>query len=446
MSSKIEQIQENPFKLWLVLSVPIIILFIFNQLYTIFDTFILAKLGNDVIIALGFISQIYYFIISTSKGIGRAVASMVARLIGAQKYKSINNIVLHGLLTLIIVSVLSQIVFALFSYNVLGLFVPQEQIQLVHIYLECIFAGLQFIFLSEFLVEIVNAEGSTRLSTAIMACGIFLNIVMDYIFVFSCNMHIFGASLGTVMSYVVTTSVFLYFVLIKKDNIVKFDFKDFKFDLTIIREIIVSSFPLIIDSLLISLSGILAVMALNQFAQPITIVAYYLVIRIQTLLFTPLYGLAKSGNIIIGHLFGAKRFHDVINHVNKSIITSLMLNCVIIIFLIILINPIIGFFTTDSNVIIEAKNIFYIVIFELIALVVILICNHGLIAIGRTQNSLYSLIIKFTSVIIWIYILCNLFGFGEEGVFISLIMGNITQCFYSYFILRYSILKASRET
>ncbi len=445
MSSEIVKIQNNPFKSWLVFSVPIIILMLFHQSYTIFDTFLLSQLGNDVIIALGFVSQIYYFLSSMGSGISRAVSSMVARLIGAQKYESIDNVVLHGLFILIIVSIISQFVFAIFSYNILGLFVPNAQIQLVHVYMIGIFAGFQIILISIFLTEMINAEGRTRLSTAIMVFGIFLNIIFDYIFVVYLNMHMFGASLGTVISYLGTTLIYLYLCMVKKDQIIRFNFKAFKFDSTIIRKIIISSVPLIIDSLMVSLAGILVVTALNKFAQPITIVAYYLIIRIQLFLFTPIIGLAKSGNIIIGHLFGAKRFTDVISQMNKAIIITFVVNCVILLFLFIFMNMILGVFTTEPDVLIEAKNIIYLVILEGTSLVVIWNCNYGLIAIGHSPNCLYSLIIKLSSLSILIYILCFVLDVGKMGVFASLILANTIQCFYSYFTFKRLVLKASEE-
>ena len=445
MDSKTTQIQEKPYRTWLIISIPIIILLIFDQSYAIMDTFLLAKLGNDVIVALGFIAQIYYFIISVGNGIGRAVSSMLARSIGGKEYASLNNIALHGLLVILIVSIASQIIFALFSWPILGLFVPEAQISLVHIYMLSILGGLELIFISEYLVEIMNAEGDTRLSTIIMTLGVFLNITFDYIFIFPCNMHIFGAGLGTVMSYVVTTAIFLYIYLVKKNHIITFNNKEFKYDSGIIREIVRYSIPLIIDALIVSVIGILAVMALNNFAQQITVVAYYLIIRIQTFLFTPLIGLARAGNIVIGHLFGAKRFSDVIKHMNKAIITSLILNVFIILFLIIFINLIIGLFSTDYNVIAETKNIIYIVIFELILLIVIWNCNFGLIAIGRSQNSLYSVIVRLISMIALIFLLCNFFKFGKIGVFLSLILSTLIQSFYSYFIFRHCVLKAAKK-
>ena len=59
MNEKITQIQDNPFKSLILLSIPIILLLFFNETYTILDTYFLSQLGNDVIIAFGYIADMY---------------------------------------------------------------------------------------------------------------------------------------------------------------------------------------------------------------------------------------------------------------------------------------------------------------------------------------------------------------------------------------------------
>ena len=147
MNEKITQIQDNPFKSLILLSIPIILLLFFNETYTILDTYFLSQLGNDVIIAFGYIADMYYFYNRSGKGLGRGVSSMIARLIGAKDYENINNIVLHGILLIIIITIFSQITFALFGGDILKLFIGAKQVPYVYIYLECLCIFTIFIFI-----------------------------------------------------------------------------------------------------------------------------------------------------------------------------------------------------------------------------------------------------------------------------------------------------------
>lgn len=445
MNEKITQIQDNPFKSLILLSIPIILLLFFNETYTILDTYFLSQLGNDVIIAFGYITTMYYFYNRSGKGLGRGVSSMIAQLIGAKDYKNINNIVLHGILLILITATLSQIIFALFGEDILKLFIGAKQVPYVYIYLECLCIFTIFIFLSEYSVELLNSEGDTRLSTAIMTLGVVLNIILDYIFIFPCKLGILGGGLGTCLTYVITTLIFLYIYLIRKDHIVEFKLSDFKFDTKIIREILVYAIPIILDSLLVTLSRLLIITQLKNFTPEVTVVAFVIIIRIQMFLFTPVQGLSRSCNIVVGHLFGAKRFKDTIKQLHNSILVSFVMNIVIALILILFLNVILSHFTNQADVISEVKSILYIIIIDLFVFSSIFNCNQSLVAVGRSPYSFYSVCINFITNFILIVLFCYLLNFGKNGILISFVCSNFIQVVLAYILFRRFISKEIKK-
>ncbi|MBQ2612418.1 MAG: MATE family efflux transporter [Methanobrevibacter sp.] len=426
------------------MSIPIILLLFFNETYTILDTYFLSQLGNDVIIAFGYIADMYYFYNRSGKGLGRGVSSMIARLIGAKDYENINNIVLHGILLIIIITIFSQITFALFGGDILKLFIGAKQVPYVYIYLECLCIFTIFIFLSEYSVELLNSEGDTKLSTAIMTLGVVLTIILDYIFIFPCKLGILGASLGTCLAYVITTLIFLYIYLIRKNHIVEFKLSDFKFDTKIIREILVNAIPISLDSLVVT-SGLLIITQLKNFAPEFAIVAFVIIIRIQMFLFTPVQGLSRSCNIIVGHLFGAKRFKDTIKQLHNSILVSLVMNIVIALILILFLNVILSYFTNQANVISEVRSILYIIIIDLFLSSFIYNCNQSLVAVGRSPYSFYSVCVKFITNFIFIVVFCYLLNFGKIGILISFVVADLVQSIFAYSIFRLFISKEIKK-
>ena len=426
------------------MSIPIILLLFFNETYTILDTYFLSQLGNDVIIAFGYIADMYYFYNRSGKGLGRGVSSMIARLIGAKDYENINNIVLHGILLIIIITIFSQITFALFGGDILKLFIGAKQVPYVYIYLECLCIFTIFIFLSEYSVELLNSEGDTKLSTAIMTLGVVLTIILDYIFIFPCKLGILGASLGTCLAYVITTLIFLYIYLIRKNHIVEFKLSDFKFDTKIIREILVNAIPISLDSLVVT-SGLLIITQLKNFAPEFAIVAFVIIIRIQMFLFTPVRGLSRSCNIIVGHLFGAKRFKDTIKQLHNSILVSLVMNIVIALILILFLNVILSYFTNQANVISEVRSILYIIIIDLFLSSFIYNCNQSLVAVGRSPYSFYSVCVKFITNFIFIVVFCYLLNFGKIGILISFVVADLVQSIFAYSIFRLFISKEIKK-
>lgn len=446
MSDKIKEIRDNPFKAMLILSIPIIILLIFNETYSMIDTYFVSTLGKTVIVAFGYIAQFYYFLNRTGKGIGRGVSSMITRLIGAEKYENINNIALHGCIIIIILTLLLQLIFLLFSDIILKLIVPESSILPTHIYLQCLFTFLIFVLSSEYFVELLNSEGETRLSTRIMILGVFLNISFDYIFIVLIKLGILGASLGTVVSFIITTIIFLYIYIIRKSHIIKFKKSAFKFDVSIIIEILKNAIPIILDSLMTTIAGILVLTALKQFAPPSTLIAFVLILRVQMLLFTPISGLSRACNIIVGYLFGAKRYKDVLKQMHNSILVSFLINILISVILILFLKIIIGLFTKDPIVLRETQKIFYVILIDLISFSVIHNGNQGLIAIGYSSHSFYSVIVRIVSLLALTGILAYLCKFGEIGVFSSLLLSDIIQGTYSYFRFKHFVLKEEKKS
>lgn len=446
-NKNIDLIQKAPLKAFILLGIPIILLLIFNESYTILDTYFLAKLGNSVIIAISYISQIVYFLNRTGKGVGRGVSSMIARLIGAKDFENINNIVLHGILILIVLSIAFQMLFVFESEYFLKTILNIAQYKLIQNYLTVLISFIFLFFLSEYLVEILNGEGSTRLSTAIMSFGVILNVVLDYVFIFIFNLDIIGASLATSCAYLTTSAIFLYIYTIRRSQVVEFKFGDFNFKPGIIKEILENAIPIILDSLIVTLVGLVVITSMKNYQQAVAVIAYTLIIRIQLFLFTPIQGFSRSCNIVVGHLFGAKRFDDVNKQLNHAILFSFALNGVMALILLLFSQEVIGFFTTEYVVLQEVRNILFLVIYELIVYSIIFNCNQSLVAIGRSSFSLYSVIIKFSSLIVFILIICvGLKLGGENGVFLSLILADTVQSLFSYITFRWHVSKAKKSS
>lgn len=85
--------------------------------------------------------------------------------------------------------------------------------------------------------------------------------------------------------------------------------------------------------------------------------AFVILLRIQTLFYTPIQGLSKGLCIVIGHLFGAERFKTIKSTTSKTVKVGLVMGLVIAIILIIFIKPIMGLFTANPVVFAETENL-----------------------------------------------------------------------------------------
>ena len=162
-------------------------------------------------------------------------------------------------------------------------------------------------------------------------------------------------------------------------------------------------------------------------------------------LFTPVQGLSRSCNIVVGHLFGAKRFKDTIKQLHNSILVSLVMNIVIALILILFLNVILSYFTNQANVISEVRSILYIIIIDLFIFSFIYNCNQSLVAVGRSPYSFYSVCVKFITNFIFIVVFCYLLNFGKIGILISFVVADLVQSIFAYSIFRLFISKEIKK-
>ena len=85
MSIHVQEIQLNPVKSTIMLSIPIIILLFLNSLYALIDLFWIGGLGTTAVICMGYIANVIYTINKVGDGIGRAANVLISNAFGAKE-------------------------------------------------------------------------------------------------------------------------------------------------------------------------------------------------------------------------------------------------------------------------------------------------------------------------------------------------------------------------
>ena len=89
----------------LLLSFPLVTAMFMQSMFTIVDTFFVAKLGTDAVAALSAVFPIFFIIIAITTGLSVGVSSYISRAIGAKKFEKVSEIAENGLLLSILISV-----------------------------------------------------------------------------------------------------------------------------------------------------------------------------------------------------------------------------------------------------------------------------------------------------------------------------------------------------
>lgn len=319
METNAQLMLTNPNKAFRRLSVPLILFAIFNALYTFIDLVWASFLGESVITAVLFAIPLFSLIGYFGCYVGQGVNSLMSRFYGANNIGEVKNTFLHGVFACLIFYLLIAII----GFSSLDDFIYFMQLSdvgsivITYMFPLLLCSGI-FIF-NMFFPEVMQAEGETRIPTALLISGCILNLVFDPIFAFWLNFGVIGLSLANIFSSLIPFLVFVYLFFIKK-SYVKCSIKDFKFSKKIVKEITKVFVPNFIDKSIFSCFALFTNFILIFVSGNFGVIVFSFYTQLRTIVTSPSYGGSRTVISIVGRLFGAKKIKSLKNFYLYSIL------------------------------------------------------------------------------------------------------------------------------
>ena len=231
------------------LAIPSMIAQLVNVLYNIVDRIFIGNMPNTgeiALIGVGVCAPITVFISSFAYLVGFGGAPLFSMSLGERNKINAQKILFTAFLMLTILSIIVVLIFYPLSKSLLYLFGASENsISYAHSYLKIYLSGTFFQIITLGLTQCIIAQGKSNLGMSVTLLGCILNIILDPIFIYVCNLGVNGAALATLISQFFSFC-FVIFILLKITNI-KLTFS--KLDLKICKKIIQLGFsPFVIMS------------------------------------------------------------------------------------------------------------------------------------------------------------------------------------------------------
>ena len=150
--------------------------------------------------------------------------------------------------------------------------------------------------------------------------GVVLNIGLDPLFIYTFNMGVAGAAIATAISQLVSTLVYLTYIL-RKRSAFSFSLKAFSPNGQMMAEILKIGVPTLVFQLLTSLSIALINRAASDYGDSV-IAGMGAVTRITSMGTLVVFGFLKGFQPIAGFSYGAKKFDRLREAIKTSIIWS----------------------------------------------------------------------------------------------------------------------------
>ncbi|MCR1974711.1 MATE family efflux transporter [Clostridium sporogenes] len=347
-NKKIELLGSAPIpKALLAMGLPIMIGMMINALYNLVDAYFVGGLGTSQMGAISVAFPLGQVVVGLGLLFGNGASSYISRLLGHGDKETANKVASTALYSSIFVGAVIIICTIIFLNPILKLLGATESILPYAITYTSIYViSSIFNVFNVTMNNIVASEGAAKTTMCALLTGAILNMILDPIFIYVLDLGVAGAAIATAISQIVSTLVYLGYVLRKK-SVFSFSIKECCFSKEIMSEILKIGIPTLVFQLLTSLSITLINMQAKEYGDSV-IAGMGAVTRIISMGSLMVFGFIKGFQPIAGYSYGAKKYERLYEAIKTSIKWSTIFCAIFGLIMALFPTKIISQFTTDD--------------------------------------------------------------------------------------------------
>ncbi|MDW7673521.1 MAG: MATE family efflux transporter [Bacillota bacterium] len=313
MKQQSERLGKEPIPSLLTkLAVPATFGMLVMALYNVVDTIFVARaVGMIGVSAISIAFPVQMIIMALAGAIGIGGASVISRMLGANKLEDANQIFGNIISMILIVSV-SGLVFGLILLEpILLLFGSSDSIlPYAKDYLGIILYGTIFFAFAFSMNNVVRSEGNAKIAMMTMVISACLNIVLTPLFIFVFGLGIKGSALATVVSQGVTAIYLLYYFVAGKSSL-SFNPSYFKLKITVIKQILSIGSSAFVQQASGSIMFVFANHMLVFYGGDLAVGVFGIIHKILMFSLMPIVGIVQGLLPIVGYNYGANQHERV---------------------------------------------------------------------------------------------------------------------------------------
>ncbi|MCF0262310.1 MAG: MATE family efflux transporter [Sphaerochaetaceae bacterium] len=282
----------------ITLAIPAIVEEVLSTLLQYVDTAMVGQLGEEATASVSLTNSVNWLIGSTFSAIGVAIVALMSTSYGAGEHDRVRKISSQVLLY----SAVSGLVVGLLACG-LSPKIPiwmQADVSIQGMaarYFKIISIPMIFKALTRICASALRAVKDTKSPMFINLAGNVLNVILNYLFIYTFGYGVIGAAIATMISCIFTGSLMLFVML--KHGMLCFSFNEMSLDKSILRQSFSIGFPAFATSFVscmghIVFASLVASMGTTVFA------AHSIALSAESLFYLPGYGLRSATTTLIG--------------------------------------------------------------------------------------------------------------------------------------------------
>lgn len=423
-------------------AIPLTIAQIVNLLYNVVDRIYLGHMGDGDSIALtgvGLTFPIITLIMAFTVLFGNGGVPLFSIARGAGEHEEAEKILGNSFSLLLMSSVVLMAVSYLFCRPILFLFGASE-VSYVYAeeYLRIYLLGTPFAMLTTGLNGYINAQGFPKIGMITTMFGACINIILDPIFIFYCNMGVSGAALATIISQAASAVWVMYF-LVGKRAAVRLRRKSIRCGRGIIKEICKLGAANFIMQGTNCLVQVVCNATLQNYGGDIYVGIMTVLNSVREIVMLPVSGIVNGAQPVISFNYGAKRndrvkegirFHTWIG----SAYTMLAWLCIFLV-------PKFWFsiFSNDLEMADLGVGALKIYFFGFVFMAFQFSGQSAFQALGDAKHAIFFSLLRKAIIVVPLTICLPMAGFGVDGVFLAEPISNAIGGLACYITMRRTI-------
>ncbi len=404
-----------------LLAVPMILEMFMESLFAICDIFFVSKLGPEAVAAVSLTEAMIVIVYALAIGISIGASATVARRIGEGNRDAASQTAIQVLYLGLIISVVLGVIGAGFAPQLLALMGAEPGVIAQGTTFARIMLGGNVVIVFLFLINgIFRGAGDAAIAMRILILANTLNIILAPCFIFGFwffpEMGVTGAAVGTTIGRGCGV-LFALRYLFRREERFKIERRHFAFQAKLVLQLVKLSASASFQTIVGMASWTVLIRVISGFGTE-AIAGYQIGIRVIIFALLPSVGMSNAAATLVGQSLGAGHPERAEQAVWKAALYNACFLTAVGLLLAVFAHTIVGFFTTEPNVLSIGTDCLRIVAVGFTFYAFGMVMQMSFNGAGDTVTPTYlNIFIFWLFEIPFAYALAYYFGLKEHGVF-----------------------------
>ncbi|SHK15472.1 putative efflux protein, MATE family [Chryseobacterium polytrichastri] len=265
-------------------------------------------INTKALAAVGMAYPLSQIVLGFGRLVGTGAGAAVSMWIGENRQDKLYNLFGSFNFLCIFFSLLCTIPAYIFAHELMAMMGAKGELQIIAVeYFRVTLIGTIFWIYGLALNMLVRAEGKMKTAAMMIAVGLVIDIILKPIFISTFGMGVSGAAWATNCGMLIYSLLGFYYYAKGKSSF-KTNWKSISFDQTIGKKILKLGLPEMILSVMGVVQSIIIFNAIARYGTENDISFFTVLNRFFLFLLTPLFGLMRGLQPVVGINFGAGQF------------------------------------------------------------------------------------------------------------------------------------------